>query len=278
MDSNLVNNLTKQAIDELRLLPIKHKSRVIQKNLVMWETELFPLLQDVGLPIYPFLLEKIFKPAGFDVPSMEDKEAFQRASDNLRGTVSSVRKRLIKKGLLKPSGAVVALPGVVPGQSQSVAVQPSIGGVGSSSPAVALSHDVVGMTPAVVTQEPVAVVGDSVVMADSKYGFNIPAYVVRADSVVAPADFDLYSVELDRLRAEKEDGFKSSWSGVDETIYLEFRKELFDFSYMQYKDSEKFDMNGYLKLYLKKVFKNKYDEDTLEHYSLLLQKLRVQSR
>ena len=276
MNSNLVDNLTKQAIDELRLLPIKHKSRVVQKNLVMWETELFPLLQDVGLPIYPFLLEKIFKPAGFDVPSVEDKEGFKKAVDNLCTTVNRVRKSMVKKGLLVPSGAGVALPGLLPGQAvqvQAVAVQPSIGGVGHSG-AVVPSPVV-----AVVTQEPVARSGGSGDMASTKYGFNIPAYVVRADSVVAPADFDSYPVELERLRNEKEDGFKVVWSGVDETIYQEFRKELFDFSYMQIKDSDKLDfINGYLKLYLKKVFKNKYDEETLEHYSLLLQKLRVQSR
>lgn len=272
MNNETINNLTLSAIEELKALPIKHKSRVVQKNLVLWEQELFPLLEDVGMPIYQFLLVKILKPAGFEVPDEDDKEAFEKASDNLCTTVNRVRKRMVKKGLLAPSrGAVaVSLPagGAVPG----VVVQP-VGSVVS----VAQSNPSLGSVPSVQPVKAHIVPVESSGLAPSMYGFNIPDYVVRESSLVAIEDFDMYPDELNRLKREKDDGFNVAWSGVDENIFKEFVPKLLESSKLEISDKNKLDFNSYLPTYLKKVFKG-IDEVKLELYKHILMKLKVQKR
>lgn len=262
MNHDDVNNITRACIEELRLLPIKHKSRVVQKNLVLWDTELFPLLQDVGLPIYPFLLEKIFKPAGFDVPALEDKEAFQKASDNLCTTVNRVRKSMAKKGLIPSIRGAVSVPGVQPGQVP--AVQPSTGmAVGGYSPSSASNPVGGGVSTAQAVQEPV---GGSVPSAgDCSWWYS-------KKSSVQPVAVDSWDSEIVRLKKEKNgvvEGF-NVWTGKDEFLWLQILGDIDSYNERQLSQSKKWSHSNQVpfKITIRK------DEALSEVYDLLTAKLK----
>lgn len=261
MNNETINNLTLTAIEELKALPIKHKSRVVQKNLVLWEQELFPLLEDVGMPIYHFLLVKIFKPAGFDVPSEDDKEGFKKASDNLCTTVNRVRKSMIKKGLLVPSSGSVAmsLPAAhgVPG----VVVQP----VGSMV-SVAQSNPSLGSVPSVESVQPVMAPIVPVVASGEM------AWVYPKTSKVQPVEIDTWEDEQTRLQKEKFGEIEGwdVWNGRDEYLWLELLGEIERFNKIQPKQSYlwKHDNQFQFKQSIKK------DKQLTDVYDLLMSKLK----
>lgn len=246
---------------------VKNFTWLVEREIDSWDKEYFPIYSMLCLPKYQTLIEDHL------LGVVDGEITVAKLTETINRVRAKKRKQAQKLGVSHP----VVQPGldlvavhhpvshVVGGYGPAVAPNPVVGG-GSTSPAI---------------QEPVA---DSVtseggvVLADRKFGLNIPSYVVRKNSLIELVDFSMYPEELERLRSEKEGGFTVAWSGVDETLFKEFIDIVLEYSSRQFKDSEKFDFNGLIKSYIKKAFKTSLADEMLEIYSLLIYKLKKQCR
>lgn len=233
---------------------IRNFTWLVERELDSWEQDIFPVYSMLSMPKYQTLIEE-------HLMGVVDGEI---SVVKLTETINRVRQKRAKKAL---KGGVSLHP-VSTAVPSAVAPHPVYGG------------SVVGVSPAVVSMpmaqvEPL-VEAPMVSHATGEYGFNIPDYVSRMESVIEPVGFTHFPDEIKRIVKEKEDGFPVSWSNVDEFIFKQFQEKLFNHSKIQLLDNDKYDFLKPQTRYIEKALR--VNEEKAQVYAYLMLKLRVHKR